>query len=396
MSRITSKKPPRPTGITTTAAAPAVAAPPARRWWWMLVLGIVGVAGGAALAVFLHNKTGTDAAPDQERSAAPAAKPDTSGMVRLPGGTFMMGSEEDRSLECDAASCCGKKDAVPLHTVELSPFWMDETPVTNAQFARFVAATGYVTYAEKAADGLPPGSFVFRPRPGITSLKNHMQWWDFVPGADWRHSEGPDSNIAGKDDHPVVQVCWFDAQAYCRWAKKRLPTEAEFEYAARGGLIQKRFAWGDEKTPGGKWMANIWQGKFPYENTKEDGFATTAPVRTFPANGHGLFEMSGNVWQWCADWYRPDYYENSPRLNPQGPDDSFDPAESDPVGNDPSQRRLRIDPRTGRPVAKRVQRGGSFLCSDVYCKGYMPGSRGKGEPNDAANHIGFRCVRSAD
>jgi formylglycine-generating enzyme required for sulfatase activity len=318
------------------------------------------------------------------------------GMVWVPGGTFTMGSEEDRSLECDAANCCGKKDALPLHTVELSGFWMDEAPVTNAQFARFVASTGHVTRAERIEDKYGRSSYVFRPRPGITSLKNHMQWWEMVPGADWRHPEGPDSSIDGKDDHPVVQVSYDDALEYCRWAEKRLPTEAEYEYAARGGLDQKRYAWGDELMPGDKWMANIWQGKFPYENTKADGFATTSPVKSFPANGFRLYDMSGNVWQWCADWYRPDYYENSPRLDPRGPDDSYDSSESDPDPADPTKRLPRIDARTGQPIAKRVQRGGSFLCSDMYCKGYMPGSRGKGEPDSPANHVGFRCVRSEE
>ena len=384
MSRVTKKKAIRRQSVTTVGAAEVTSATIVRRpWWrsqWLLLLAI-GAFGGATLALWIPAKS--------------EPKPDTTKMVHVPGGTFTMGSDEDRSLECDSASGCGKKDAMPQHTVELSAFWMDETPVTNAQFARFVEATRFVTRAEQAADNLPPGSFVFRPDPGITSLKNHLQWWRFVPVADWRHPEGPGSDLAGKDDHPVVQVCHHDALAYCRWAKKRLPTEAEFEYAARGGLHQKRFVWGDELKLDGKWMANIWQGQFPYENTKADGYLTTSPVRTYAPNGYGLYDMSGNVWQWCADWYRPEYYEHSPRLNPQGPDDSIDPAESDPVEGDPAKRQLRIDPRTGRPIAKRVQRGGSFLCSDLYCKGYMPGSRGKGEPSDAANHIGFRCVRSA-
>ncbi len=401
MSRITKKKSPARTNVIATSsagrsikAAPLVAHPRWRTSWLILGLAIGIVI--AIISAVLSDKPDSPPTSNREGIVAAPSDADTGRMIRIAGGTFTMGSDEDRSLECDAANCCGKKDALPLHTVELSGFWMDETPVTNDQFRRFVEATGYITRAEQEVDNLPPGSFVFLPHPGITSLKDHREWWKFIPGANWRHPDGPDSNLDGKDDHPVVQVCYDDALAYCKWAGKRLPTEAEFEYAVRGGLHQKRYVWGDELTPGGKWKANIWQGKFPYENTQADGFRTTAPVKAFDANGYGLFGMSGNVWQWCSDWYRPDYYEKSPRLNPQGPENSYDPAESEEVLGDPKTRQLRMDPRTGRPIVKRVQRGGSFLCSDMYCKGYMPGSRGKGDPGDAANHIGFRCVRSAD
>jgi formylglycine-generating enzyme required for sulfatase activity len=204
-------------------------------------------------------------------------------------------------------------------------------------------------------------------------LSNHLVWWRYVPGANWRHPEGPESNLQGRENHPVVHICWHDAEAYARWAHKRIPTEAEWEYAARGGLERKRYCWGDTLTPDGKWMANIWQGQFPRENTKGDGYSRTAPVGSYPANGFGLHDMSGNVWEWCADWYRPNYYALSPGYNPKGPDSSHDPQEPG--------------------VAKRVQRGGSFLCSDSYCVQYRMGARGKGAIDSGASHLGFRCVR---
>lgn len=296
------------------------------------------------------------------------------GMVWIPPGEFSMGDEDFPN------------DAVPVHKVALSGFWLDKTEVTNRQFARFVAATGYVTIAERKPDpkdfkDLPPEelakvepfSAVFTPPDENVSLQNHLVWWRAVPGASWKHPEGPDSSIDGKEDHPVVHVSWEDAVAYARWAGKRLPTEAEWEYAARGGLDRKKFVWGDDLKPGDQWAANIWQGQFPRENTKEDGFPRTAPVASYPANGFGLHDMSGNVWEWCADWYRPDYYRVSEPTNPPGPSSSYDPMEPG--------------------VPKRVQRGGSFLCSDLYCIRYRPGARGKGEPKSAASHIGFRCAQ---
>ncbi|HLJ92067.1 MAG TPA: formylglycine-generating enzyme family protein [Gemmataceae bacterium] len=294
-------------------------------------------------------------------------------MVWIPTGEFPMGDSEGLF-----------PDARPVHKVYVDGFWMDRTEVTNAQFARFVDATGYVTVAERPpdprefpevpAEKLVPGSIVFTPPDKDVSLDRPLSWWRWVPGANWRHPEGPGSTIEGKEQHPVVQICWHDAQAYAQWAGKRLPTEAEWEYAARGGLEQKRYCWGDDLLPGGKWQANIWQGDFPRVNTREDGFERTAPVGSYPANGFGLFDMAGNVWEWCADWYRPDYYAVSPAQNPRGPNSSYDPNEPD--------------------LPKRVQRGGSFLCSDVYCVRYRPGARGKGEPGSAASHIGFRCARS--
>jgi formylglycine-generating enzyme required for sulfatase activity len=207
----------------------------------------------------------------------------------------------------------------------------------------------------------------------MPDLRDSRQWWSYVRGANWKHPEGPDSNLRDRKNHPVVHISWDDAVAYAKWAGKRLPTEAEWEYAARGGLDQKVYVWGDELTPGGKWRANIWQGKFPIQNSLADGYRTTAPVGTYEPNGYGLRDMSGNVWEWCSDWYRDDYYEHSPRKNPKGPDSSFDPTE----------------PR----VAKRSKRGGSFLCSDTYCQAYQPGARGRGDPNSSSAHCGFRCVR---
>jgi formylglycine-generating enzyme required for sulfatase activity len=284
-------------------------------------------------------------------------------MVRIPGGWFHMGTDHP-----------GMTDARPIHKVRVDPFWIDRTEVTNAEFQRFVQATGYLTVAEKPMGDLKPGSFVFDP--GAKHEGEHhpaSPWFQFVEGADWRHPEGPRSSIGDRMNHPVVHICYDDAEAYARWAGKRLPTEAEWEFAARGGLEGKKYPWGDDLTPGGKWMANTWQGDFPRSNTLEDGFLKTAPVGSFPANGYGLFDMAGNVWEWCSDWYRPDSYGPDPVENPKGPPSSYDPSEPG--------------------VPKRVQRGGSFLCAENYCARYILGSRMKGETVSAANHIGFRCVK---
>ncbi len=293
------------------------------------------------------------------------------GMVWVPGGEFWMGDD----MFPDA----------PPHRVYVDGFWMDRTEVTNAQFEKFVKQTGYQTVAERKPDpkdfpGVPeeklvPGSIVFTPPTEAVPLTEHYRWWQYVPGACWRHPEGPGSSLKGRENHPVVHVCWEDAIAYARWAGKRLPTEAEWEFAARGGLDRKPFVWGDELTPGGKWQANIWQGRFPRENTARDGFPRTAPVASFPANGFGVHDLAGNVWEWCADWYQPEYYKLSPKRNPRGPDSSHDPLEPG--------------------IPKRVQRGGSFLCSDEYCVRYRPGGRGKGAVDSGQSHAGFRCVRDA-
>ena len=274
-------------------------------------------------------------------------------------------------------------DAQPVHAVRMHGFWMDEHEITNAEFAQFVTATHYITVAERKLDpkdfpGVPaenlvPGSAVFTAPGQPVALDNPLQWWKYLAGSSWKHPLGPESSIEGHGNDPVVQVCYEDALAYATWAGKRLPTEAEWEYAAQGGHPGSKYYWGNELKPGGKWMANIYQGNFPDHNTAEDGFSGIAPIRSFPANGYGLYDMDGNVWEWCSDFYRPDYYSHSPETNPAGPAESNDPDEPGAV--------------------KRVQRGGSFLCSDQYCIRYRPGSRGKGEVNSASNNLGFRCVR---
>ena len=299
---------------------------------------------------------------------------DKSEMVKIEGGSFEMGSNSF-------------PDAQPIHKVTVNTFYMDVHEVTNAQFAAFVKATGYVTVAERPLDPkdfpgadpalLVPGSAVFTTPKQVQGLQNHLQWWEYVPDANWRHPEGPNSSIKGKENHPVTQLAYEDAAAYAKWAGKRLPTEAEWEYAAKAGKHQSEtYYWGTEKLENGKWLANIYQGEFPTKNSMEDGFETTAPVKSYPANAYGLYDMEGNVWEWCSDYYRPDYYQQSPKDNPKGPTDSYDPQEPGTV--------------------KRVQRGGSFLCNDEYCERYKAGSRGKGEINSPTNNVGFRCVKDFD
>jgi sulfatase modifying factor 1 len=304
-------------------------------------------------------------------------EPTLPGMIWIPGGQFWMGADDEHM-----------PDTKPLHRVYIDGYWMDRTAVTNEQFGRFVNASGFVTVAERkprAEDfpGAPPenlvaGSVVFTPPNHPVELNNQLQWWSYVHGTNWRHPEGPNSDIKNRMNHPVVQIAYEDAVAYCKWAGKRLPTEAEFEFASRGGLDRKRYDWGDEFMPSGNHMANTFQGHFTDTNTAEDGYTATAPVGSFPANGYGLLDMAGNVWEWTSDWYRADYYQTLAAsgqiaLNPTGPADSFDPSEPG--------------------VRKRVQRGGSFLCTDQYCSRYIAGGRGKGEPDTGTNHLGFRCVR---
>jgi formylglycine-generating enzyme len=321
-------------------------------------------------------------------TSAPGAVPE--GMVYIPGGEFSMGSLNPTEMVCGGDQ--PMDDARPLHRVYLDGFFMDATEVTNEEFDRFVKATGYSTVAERKPtreefpdaldENLVAGSVVFSPPPHPVPLDNHYQWWAYVPGANWRHPDGPKSDLKKREKFPVVHIAYEDAAAYAKWAGKRLPTEAEFEFAARGGLTGKPYAWGDELKPGGKWPANIYQGKFPVKggDTGEDGFKGIAPVAQFRPNGYGLFDVGGNVWEWTSDWYRADYYstlaaQGGIARNPQGPSSSLDPAEPD--------------------QPKRVQRGGSFLCTDEYCTRYMVGTRGKGEVRSASNHVGFRCVKDA-
>jgi sulfatase modifying factor 1 len=320
-------------------------------------------------------------------NATPAPGPAPEGMVWIPGGEFSMGC--DRACESLCSQAGVTKDAAPIHRVYVDAFWMDATEVTNAQFAKFVEATGYKTIAEIAPtkeefptappENLVAGSTVFAPTQAKVKLDNYFQWWSYVIGADWRHPTGPDSDIKGRENYPVVQIAYADAAAYAKWAGKRLPTEAEWEFAARGGKAGDLYTWGNELTPGGKFQANIYQGEFPVAggDTGEDGFKGIAPTKQYAANPYGLHDMAGNVWEWCSDWYRVDTYARRKlaggvERNPQGPTTPYDPAEPD--------------------EKKRVHRGGSFLCTSKYCTRYMVGTRGKGEVSTASNHVGFRCV----
>jgi formylglycine-generating enzyme len=303
--------------------------------------------------------------------------PGISDMVRIPGGNFRMGSDNHYPEEA------------PAHNVRVNGFWIDRYAVTNEDFARFVDATGYVTLAERPANPddypgakpelLAPSSVVFKKTDGPVDLRNRFNWWTYVPGADWRHPQGPESTLQNRLKHPVVHVAFEDAEAYARWAGKSLPTEAEWEFAARGGLDGAEFAWGEEMMPGGKPMANTWQGEFPWQNLGLDGYEWTAPVGSFPANGYGLYEMTGNVWEWTIDWYQ-DHGKIKKACctidNPRGgtPDDSRDPHCSD----------VRIP--------RRVMKGGSFLCAPDYCQRYRPAAR-MAQPVDTSTcHLGFRCV----
>lgn len=307
------------------------------------------------------------------RKTAPA----DGNMVLIPGGTFLMGSNKYYAEEA------------PEHFAKVDSFWMDKCEVTNEQFARFVEATGHVTLAERPANPedypgarpelLRPSSVVFAQPAYRVDLRNHYNWWAYVAGADWRHPEGPESSITGRAQHPVVHLAYEDVEAYARWAGKAIPTEAEWEFAARGGLEGATYAWGEEFMPGGKPMANTWQGEFPWENLRTDGYAGTTPVGQFPANGYDLFDMIGNVWEWTADWYSAHHVASRPCC-----------AAFDPKGGDHEKS---YDPETPEiKIGRKVIKGGSFLCAANYCRRYRPAARMAHPVDTSTCHVGVRLI----
>ena len=326
------------------------------------------------------------------------------GMVLIPGGTYTRGSQHKF-----AETRTEYPEERPVHEVTVDGFWMDITEVTNQQFLKFTKATGYRTQAERGWDRkdfpnapleqLKGGALIFTPPPSDVELFRpgaEWQWWQFVQGANWRHPEGPDSDISKRMNHPVVCITHEDALAYCEWAKKRLPTEAEWERAARGGLDRKLFIWGDKALPGGKWQANVFQGEFPHNNPGLDGFKGTAPVRSFPPNAYGLYDMAGNVWEHCSDLYRPDYYESfvklpEPKANPKGPEQ---PVSQPMVQEYLQTRNYPSEEPFHRLAWLWVTKGGSHLCHHTYCLRYRPAARHYSESLSPTNHTGFRCVRS--
>ena len=353
---------------------------------WLVVVGFRQITAPGVFAGPNESRTAADVATLSSGSATSGRhRPDgRDGMVWVPGSEFTMGSDDPLA----------RPDEKPLHRVRVDGVWIDATEVTNAQFAEFVEATGYVTTAERAPDleeimsqlppgappppkeNLVPGSMVFTPPAHEVPLDDVRHWWSWMPGANWRHPERGGGSIEGRDSHPVVQVSWDDAVAYAAWAGKRLPTEAEWEYAARGGLDAQPFVWGDAPLSATLPQANIWQGTFPNHNTNADGFARTAPITSFDPNGFGLYDMAGNVWEWCSDWFRPDGYTLDAAVkvvvNPTGPSKSVEPRR--------------------RYMPLRVQRGGSFLCNDEYCSSYRLSARMGCSPDTGMSHVGFRCV----
>ena len=323
----------------------------------------------------MHGPAKAQAAERLDLASARGAKD----MVRIPGGTFRMGSDKHYPEEA------------PAHSVAVDGFWIDRTPVTNAEFHRFVRATGYMTFAEIAPQArdypgaqpemLRAGSLVFTPPHHPVDLGDWSQWWQFKFGADWRRPYGPRSSIAGLSHHPVVHIAYCDALAYAEWAGKDLPTEAEWEFAARGGLDGAEFAWGDEFMPQGKPQANTWQGNFPHEQLAINGHARTSPVSAFPPNGYGLFDMIGNIWEWTRDWYSPRHEADAPKaccipLNPRGGREE--------ASYDSCQPAIRIP--------RKVLKGGSHLCAPNYCRRYRPAARHAQPVDTSTSHVGFRCV----
>ncbi|CAG2151568.1 Formylglycine-generating enzyme [Cupriavidus yeoncheonensis] len=371
-------------------AVTAVSAPRRQRRRAMQVLVVAALAATGGGYAWWHASAARPAGqpiPIGDGVTGPA------GMVHIPGGEFLMGSD----------SKLAQPNEKPAHKVRVHGFWMDRHHVTNAEFRQFVEATGYVTTAERPPEwetlkvqlppgtsrppdsALVPGGMVFVGTPGPVPLQDFSQWWRYVPGADWRHPDGPGSSIDGREEHPVVQVSWEDVQAYAGWAGKRLPTEAEWEFAARGGLEQATYAWGDRFAPQGKQMANVWQGQqaqpFPVLSPKAGGALGTSPVGTFPPNGYGLPDMTGNAWQWVADWYRADQFRRVAasgglQQDPRGPSDAWDPD----------------DPGVPANAPRRVTRGGSFLCNEDYCLSYRPSARRGTDPYSSMSHLGFRLV----
>ncbi len=377
---------------STAATRPAAWATRYRKFWfWGVLVVLLPLALGVTIGWVFHSRAQT-----QSQVTYGDGTTGPLDMAWIPGGQFLMGSDYKLA----------QPNERPAHPARVHGFWMDRYHVTNAEFRKFVQATGYVTTAEKKPDWetlrvqLPPGTprppesamvagamvFVGTDRP--VSLEDYSRWWRYVPGADWRHPSGPESTINGKDNHPVVQVSYEDAQAYAKWAGKRLPTEAEWEFAARGGLTQADYAWGNQFAPDGKQMANVWQGQqaaaFPVVSAKSE--LGTSPVGSFPPNGYGLSDMTGNAWQWVSDWYRADQFRREASSadgvidNPTGPTASWDPS----------------DPGVPVDAPKRVTRGGSFLCNEDYCLSYRPSARRGTDPYNSMSHLGFRLVMDDD
>jgi formylglycine-generating enzyme required for sulfatase activity len=396
MGKASRRKAHRSLPTAVDVPAPVAEAPPVRKRsiWTLATLVVTAVAAAGAGAYWTSRVTTPTAT---QRIVIGDGRQGPAGMVWVPGGEFLMGSDHKLA----------QTNERPAHKARVHGFWMDQHHVTNAEFRAFVAATHYRTTAERKPewetlrvqlppgtpkppdDDLVPGAMVFVGTDRPVPLQDYSAWWRYMPGADWQHPGGPGSSIDGKDDHPVVQVSYEDALAYAKWAGKRLPTEAEWEFAARGGLEQATYTWGDKFAPDGRQMANVWQGQqvqpFPVVSPKAGGALGTSAVGTFPANGYGLWDMTGNAWQWVADWYRADQFQREAKGgsvidNPAGPSESYDPD----------------DPGAPATAPRRVTRGGSFLCNEDYCLSYRPSARRGTDPYNSMSHLGFRLVMDKD